>query len=70
MPIAITMEDDFVVHEDAEDWQTYQVGDDGPWMAQMVNGDGEAIGADAVIENIVQIQHMTDEEFAEIVDVL
>jgi ABC-type transport system substrate-binding protein len=70
MPIAITMDNDFAVHEDAEGWTTFQVGDDGPWMAQMVDAEQNPIGVDVVLQNVVQISHMTDAEFEEVAELL
>lgn len=70
MPIAVNYADDFAVHEEADTWTTYQIGDDGPWMAQLCNQDGQPIGVDLVISNIVQIQHLSDEEFEEIAELL
>ena len=68
MPIAITVEDDFMLHEDAEHWETYQVGDDGPWMAYLKDENNERLPVDVNLSNVIQIQHMDEDDAQELME--
>lgn len=66
MPVAITFEDDFALHEDAADWEYHRADDYGPYIVTLVDEYGDEIGVDAIVNNMTQISHLTQEEYREV----
>lgn len=70
MPVAVSFGDDFALHEDAEDWEYQRAGDYGPYIAVLVDEDGEPTGADVVVSNAAQLSQLTIEEYRELIQEL
>jgi hypothetical protein len=71
MPVAVNFSDDFAIHEDAESWyHDVALGAGTETVTHLTDGDGEEIGVEVVLSNVEQIQHLTEDEAAELMELL
>jgi hypothetical protein len=66
MAVAITIDENLMPHEDAAGWKYERSVPDGPVLCVLVDEDGNEIGVDAVVDNIQQVQSISQEEYDEI----
>lgn len=68
MPVAVNFGDEFAIHEDAERWRYVTIVGD-ITIAELLDDDGQQVGTDVIVENIVQIQQMSAEEAEELIGI-
>jgi len=70
MPVAVNFGDDLALHDDAEDWEYERAGDYGPYIATLVDEDGNETGAEVIVQNVAQLSHLTMEEYREVLEMM
>jgi len=67
MPVVLNLEDDFAIHEEATKWEYEE--QCGVPMYVIRDEDNNHV-AEAPMQNVNQIQHLTEEEADEVMDML
>lgn len=69
MPVAVNFGDEFAIHEEAEQW-TYETLVSGLTIVKLLDDSGNPIDVEVIVQNIAQIQHMTEDEAEKVIEMM